>query len=146
MNSRQMNDSFQLLYSLNEFEKIADIISENLASRAERWSLKDYDFSEDGKKELKHFHEKIEKQLNRALMVFDEANLQTAAKMKAKHKEYRLLSRELEKQHYDRIMEGMTESIESSKTHLEILALYSSIDSHATNIARSALDLNQKPS
>lgn len=146
MNSRQMNDSFQLLYSLNEFEKIADIISGNLASRAERWSLKEYDFSEDGKKELQHFHEKIEEQLNRALMVFDEANLQTAAKMKQKHKEYRLLSRELEKQHYDRILEGMTESIESSKTHLEILALYSSIDSHATNIARSALDLGQNPS
>ncbi len=140
MNSRQVSESFQLLYSLNEFEKIADIISGSLATRAERWSLKDYDFSEQGKKELRLFHEKIEKQLNRALLVFEEANLQTAAKMKAKHKEYRLLSRELEKQHYDRIMEGMTESIESSKTHLEILALYSSIDSHATNIARSALD------
>ncbi|MEA3463402.1 MAG: hypothetical protein U9R49_16085, partial [Bacteroidota bacterium] len=59
-------------------------------------------------------------------------------------KEYRLLSRELEKQHYDRILEGMTESIESSKTHLEILALYSSIDSHATNIARMALDWDRK--
>ena len=60
--------------------------------------------------------------------------------MKAKHKEYRLLSRELEKQHYERILKGMTESIESSKTHLEILALFSTIDSHATNIARTALD------
>jgi phosphate:Na+ symporter len=140
MNSRQVSESFQLLYSLNEFEKIADIISGSLATRAERWSLKDYDFSKQGKEELRHFHEKIEKQLKRSLLVFEEANLQTAAKMKAKHKEYRLLSRELEKQHYDRIMEGMTESIESSKTHLEILALYSSIDSHATNIARSALD------
>lgn len=140
MNSRQVSESFQLLYSLNEFEKIADIISGSLASRAERWSLKDYDFSKQGKEELRHFHEKIEKQLKRSLLVFEEANLQTAANMKAKHKEYRLLSRELEKQHYDRIMEGMTESIESSKTHLEVLALYSSIDSHATNIARSALD------
>lgn len=143
MNSRQVSESFQLLYSLNEFEKIADIISGSLASRAERWSLKDYDFSDQGKTELRQFHEKIEKQLKRALIVFEEANLQAAATMKAKHKEYRLLSRELEKQHYDRILEGMTESIESSKTHLEILALYSSIDSHATNIARSALDWDQ---
>ncbi len=146
MNNRQQNDSFQLLYSLNEFEKIADIISGNLATRAEKWSLKEYDFSEQGKKDLREFHQKIEKQLNRAILVFEEANLQTATKMKAKHKEYRTLSRELEKQHYNRIMEGMTESIESSKTHLEILALYSTIDSHATSIARSALDMNQNPS
>jgi phosphate:Na+ symporter len=146
MNSRQINESFLLLYSLNEFEKIADIISGNLAARAERWSLKDYDFSEQGKQELRQFHQKIEKQLKRSLVVFDEANLQKAAKMKAKHKEYRTLSRELEKQHYDRIMEGMTESIESSKTHLEVLALFSTIDSHATSIARIALDWDQKTS
>jgi len=145
MNSKQVNESFQLLYSLNEFEKIADIISGNLATRAERWSLKEYDFSEQGKRDIGEFHKKIEKQLSRALVVFEEANLQTAAKMKTKHKEYRLLSRVLEKQHYDRIMEGMTESIESSKTHLEILALYSTIDSHATSIARSALELDQNP-
>ncbi len=79
------------------------------------------------------------------MVVFDEANLQTAAKMKAKHKEYRTLSRELEKQHYDRIMEGMTESIESSKTHLEFWPVLGTIDSHATSIARSALDWKQNP-
>ncbi len=146
MNNRQMNESFQLLYSLNEFEKIADIISGNLATRAERWSLKEYDFSDQGKKELKQYHEKIAKQLKRSLVVFDEANLQKAAQMKAKHKEYRYLSRELEKQHYDRIMEGMSESIDSSKTHLEVLALFSTIDSHATSIARIALDWDQKSS
>ncbi|MEA3460613.1 MAG: Na/Pi symporter, partial [Bacteroidota bacterium] len=57
MNSKQMNESFQLLYSLNEFEKIADIISGDLASRAERWSLKEYDFSKQGKTDIRHFHE-----------------------------------------------------------------------------------------
>lgn len=144
MNSRQRDESFQLLYSLNEFEKIGDIISGDLAARAEKWSLKDYDFSPQGKEELSHFHSKIAKQLQRSLEVFDETNLQTAAKMKLKHKEYRMLSRELEKQHYDRIMEGMSESIKSSKVHLEILALYSSIDSHATHIARAALDWYEK--
>ena len=77
-------------------------------------------------------------------MVFDEANLQQAAQMKAKHKEYRNLSRELEKQHYQRILEGMTESIDSSKIHLEVLALFSTIDSHATSIARIALDWDKK--
>ena len=38
----------------------------------------------------------------------------------------------------------MSESIESSKTRLEILALFSTIDSHATSIARTALDWNKK--
>jgi phosphate:Na+ symporter len=139
----RVNESFQMLYTLNEFEKIADIISESLASRAERWAVLNYTFSEEGKSDLNQFHEKIEKQLERSLSVFQEMNLQQAAQMKAKHKAYRSLSLELEKQHYTRILEGMKESIDSSKTHLEILALMSTIDSHATNIARLALEWNQ---
>ena len=143
VSSKRVNESFLLLYSLNEYEQMADIISGNLANRAEKWVAKDYDFSEEGKKELKEFHEKIDKQLKRSLVVFEEANLRKAAKMKEKHKEYRSLSKELEKQHYARILEGMKESIESSQTHLEILALLSTIDSHVTHIARIALDWDQ---
>ncbi len=144
VNSKRVNESFHMLYSMNEFEQIADIISGGLANRAEKWVLKDYDFSEDGKKELKEYHAKIEKQLKRSLVVFEETNLQKAARMKSKHKDYRVLSQELEKQHYARILEGMKESIDSSKTHLEILALFSTIDSHITNTARIALEWNQK--
>ncbi len=143
-NSSNMNESFQMLYSMNEFEKIADIISGSLANRAEKWIVKEYDFSEKGKNELKSYHHKIEKQLKRSIVVFDETNLQKAALMKLKHKEYRGLSKDLEKQHYTRILEGMKDSLDSSKMHLEILALLSTIDSHITNIARIALDWNQK--
>jgi len=142
--SGQLNDSFQMLYTVNEFEKIADIVSDNLASRAEKWALLQFSFSEEGKEELKRFHGKIEKQLNRSLEVFEEMNLQKAALMKSKHKEYRTLSQDLEKQHYTRILEGLKESIDSSKTHLEVLALLSRVDSHVTNIARIALEWNQK--
>ncbi|RPI41388.1 MAG: Na/Pi cotransporter family protein, partial [Bacteroidetes bacterium] len=140
----RVNESFQMLYTLNEFEKIADIISGNLAIRAEKWLARDYRFSESGKKDLTVYHGKIGRQLRRALEVFEETNLQKAALLKQKHKEYRLLSMELEKQHYARIMEGIQESAESSTTHLEILALFATIDSHATNIARIALEWNQK--
>ena len=144
VNSERINESFQMLYSMNEFEKIADIVSGSLANRAEKWAAMDYDFSATGKEELRSYHQKVEKQLRRAMVVFDETNLQKAARMKMKHKEYRTMSQDLEKQHYGRILEGMKESIDSSTTHLEILALLGSIDSHATNIARIALDWNQK--
>jgi phosphate:Na+ symporter len=144
VSSSRVNESFQMLYTMNEFEKIGDIVSANLANRAERWSAMNYEFSEAGRLELKAFHEKVEKQLKRALVVFDETNLQKAAKMKSKHKEYRVLSHDLEKLHYARVLDGMKESIESSQTHLEVLALFSTIDTHATNIARIALEWNQK--
>ncbi len=144
VNAEGVNESFQMLYSMNEFEKIADVLSGGLANRAEKWVAMGYDFSEKGKEEIRTYHSKVEKQLKRALVVFDETNLQKAARMKAKHKEYRSLSQDLEKLHYARILDGMKESIESSKTHVEILALLSTIDTHATNIARIALEWDQK--
>ncbi|MBN2697852.1 MAG: Na/Pi symporter [Bacteroidales bacterium] len=140
------NESFQMIYSLNEFEKIADIISGDLANRAEKWIAFHYEFSAKGREELVQYHKKIAHQLERAIGVFEETNLQKAAVMQAKHRQYRNMSVELERQHYSRLVEGLKESIESSKTHLEILALLSSIDSHATNIARIALEWeNNKP-
>jgi phosphate:Na+ symporter len=142
--SERFKESYQMLYTLNEFEKIADIISVNLANRAEKWIAMGLVFSEAGKTELAGYHAKVEKQIKRALEVFEETNLQKAALMKAKHKAYRSMSYELEKQHYTRIMEGMKESIESSAMHLEVLALFGSIDSNATNIARIALDREQR--
>ncbi|MFH0755702.1 MAG: Na/Pi symporter [Bacteroidota bacterium] len=144
LNSERVNESFQMLYTMNEFEKIADIISGSLANRAERWVVRDFDFSEAGKEEIRTYHSKVGKQLIRALVVFEETNLQEASRMKAKHEEYRSLSQDLERLHYGRILDGMKESIESSKTHVEILALLSTIDTHATNIARIALDWYQK--
>ncbi|MEZ5072589.1 MAG: Na/Pi symporter [Bacteroidales bacterium] len=143
--AKELEASFQMLYATEEFEKIADLISGNLASRAEKWLLKDYRFSEEGRRDLETYHEKVAKQLERALEVFGEANLQKAALMKSKHKSYRSLSHDLEKQHYARIMEGIAESVQSSKTHLEILTLFSNIDSRATNIARVVLEWNRKP-
>ncbi len=144
VSSERFNESFQMLYSMEEFEKIADIISGNMANRAERWCVNHYNFSDEGREELIAYHENIEKQLKRSLVVFEETNLQTAAQMKLKHKTYRALIADLEKLHYTRILEGMKESIDSSKTHVELLTLLSTIDSHATNIARIALDWNQK--
>lgn len=142
-----LDQSFRLLYALEEFEKIADKISGNLASRAEKWILKDFDFSTWGQAELEGYHAKIAKQLRRSLELVGDSELEKAVLMKAKHKSYRNLSRMLEKQHYQRILEGIQDSVNSSKTHLELLTLFNDIDSRATNIARTYLEWeNRKPS
>ncbi len=49
ISSKRVDESFLLLYSLNEYEKIADIISSNLANRAEKWLAKDQNFSDQWK-------------------------------------------------------------------------------------------------
>ena len=89
-----------------------------------------------GKEELRDFHKHIMNQLNRAMEVFRDLNLETAKEMKARHKKHRAMAIDYEMQHYRRIQDKIPESRKSSETHIELITMLRNIASHATNIAR----------
>lgn len=139
IDEHRINEAFQILYTVKEFEQIADLISSNLLDKAKSWCAMNYEFSTEGKHEIIEYHTKTQKQLSRALEVFTDVNLEKAQSMKLKYKKYRDLAIELEKHHYERLREDVSKSIESSKTHLELMTMLRAINSHATNIARILL-------
>lgn len=141
---QQVNESFQLLYTVKELEQIADLISSNLVTKAKLWIESDSAFSDEGKKELSEFHLKIEKQLSRAIEVFRDMNLEMAKNMKIKHKKYKIIANEMEKHHYERLQSDLATSHSSSEIHLELIVIFREISSHATNIARIMIDWNDK--
>ncbi|MEE4198043.1 MAG: Na/Pi symporter [Bacteroidales bacterium] len=139
INEDRINEAFQLLYTIKEFEQMADIISTNLIPKAEVWCSRNYEFSEEGKKEIVDYHTRTQKQLSRAITVFAEVNLEKAKAMKQKYKQYRDMEFELEKQHFERLRDDVEESVTSSKTHVELMTNLRAINGHATNIARILL-------
>lgn len=139
INEDRINEAFQLLYTVKEFEQIADIISTNLIPKAKRWCDRDYEFSEEGKKEIVDYHTRTQKQLSRAIEVFAEVNLEKAKAMKQKYKQYRNMEFDLEKQHFERLRDDVEQSVASSKTHVELMTNLRAINGHATNIARILL-------
>ncbi len=138
---KRINEAFQIMYTVKEFENMADVASKILSKRARDWIRSDVDFSVQGKEELKDFHKHIMNQLNRAMEVFRDLNLERAKEMKARHKKHRVMAIEYEMQHYRRLQEQIRESRMSSETHLEVITMLRNIASHATNIAR--IHLNQ---
>jgi len=141
---KRVDEAFQIMYVVNEFENMADIISKILASRARAWLDSEADFSPQGKKELQEFHQHVMNQLNRSMEVFKDLNLERAREMKSKYKKYRLLAIEFEMQHYRRLQDPATISQESSETHLELISTLRNIAGHATNIARIFLSQLEK--
>lgn len=139
INEERINEAFQLLYTVKEFEQIADIISTHLIPKAESWCSKDYEFSVDGKKEIVDYHTRTQKQLSRAIDVFADVNLEKAKAMKQKYKQYRNMEFDLEKQHFERLRDDVEQSITSSKTHVVLMTNLRAINGHATNIARILL-------
>lgn len=136
LNEERVNESFQLLYTVKEFEQIADLVSTNMINRAISWCSMNYEFSPEGKSEIVNYHTRTQKQLSRALDVFESVNLEKAKAMKDKYKQYRNLEIELEKQHFERLRDEVMDTISSSKTHIELMTFLRAINGHATNIAR----------
>lgn len=144
LNEERVNESFQLLYTVKEFEQIADLVSTNMINKAKSWCLSDFTFSKEGKNEIIDYHTRTQKQLSRAFEVFESVNLEKAKAMKLKYKQYRNLEIELEKQHFERLRDEVTETITSSKTHVELMTFLRAINGHATNIARILLKWSSK--
>jgi phosphate:Na+ symporter len=138
--SERANEAFQIMYTIKELEEIADVIGNLLVTRAKLWITSDARFSDAGKKELVEYHVKAQKQLSRALEVFRDVNLEKAKLMKAKHKEYRILASEMEKQHYERLRDAGRILEVSGDTHMEIMTRLRTITHHSTNIARILLE------
>ncbi|MEA1897293.1 MAG: Na/Pi symporter [Bacteroidota bacterium] len=141
----RVNEAFQIMYTVKEFEQIADLISKNLIKRAYDWVHSPHEFTEEGKKELMSHHTSTQKQIRRAITVFNDLNLEKAKEMKQKNKKYRQMAIELERQHFQRIRQDIRQSIESSEMHLELITSFKIITSHATNIARIMLEWQIKP-
>ncbi|HYW94819.1 MAG TPA: Na/Pi symporter, partial [Bacteroidales bacterium] len=133
------NEAFEILYTVKELEQIADLIHTGYLEKAVEWVGNEHEFSEEGKKELTDYHLQVIKQISRAIEVFREFNLEKARHMKEKHHKYRRYAMELEKNHYRRLLNSVDKSVQTSKTHLELMTVLTTVYSHATNIARIIL-------
>jgi phosphate:Na+ symporter len=134
-----VEEAYFMMYAVNEFEQIGDIISTSLGGKARWWCRSDFVFSAAGKEEIQYFHLQTLKLLYYSYGMFREFNRAKAIIMKSKYEKFRDLYIDFEKQHYQRLKQEVEESIDSSKTHLEIITSFKNIGSHATNIARIML-------
>jgi phosphate:Na+ symporter len=139
----QVQEAYEMMYAVDEFEQIGDVISINLVDKAEKWCNSNYNFSEEGKKEILNFHQKTLNLLYQAYSTFNEGSKHEAVigakKSKANYSNFRKQFFELEKQHYNRLKMDVEDSVESSRTHMEVIGSLKIIGSHATNIARIIL-------
>lgn len=141
--SNEVEEAYQMMYAVDEYELIGDVLMNNLMEKAEKWCAGNFKFSVEGRKELEDFHQKTMNLLYMSYGTFSIGNkreaVSDAKKSKTTYSKFREESFELEKQHYNRLKMDIGESVESSRTHMELLGSLRVIGSHATNIARIIL-------
>jgi phosphate:Na+ symporter len=134
--SERVEEAFRIMFTVNEFEQMADLISLNLREKAHEWCENESNFSDKGKEELISFHSYTLDQIKRAQVLYESFNVKEAKVMKEKYKEYRKLGYDMEKQHFGRLLQQVEDSVSSSKMHIELITLFKLIAGHATNTAR----------
>lgn len=141
--SEQVQEAYQMMHAVDEVEQIGDVLSLNLLNKAEQWCESEMNFSDEGKQEIIDFHSKTLNIMYEAYATFNEGNkpkaVSDARKAKNKYNRFRQEFFELEKQHYTRLKMDVEDSVESSRTHMEIIGSLKVIGSHATNLARIIL-------
>ena len=140
LEKKESERSINYLYIENELESIGDVIDKNIMPLAGKMIEQNLTFSEEGLKELDHFHKKIMKNLNLLLEALKGEDPVIAKKIKEKYSD--LDSESYKELHIERLHLGLKESLQTSSVHLDLLNYLNMINGHILYIAERIMWLD----
>jgi phosphate:Na+ symporter len=121
-------------------EHIGDIIDKNLMELATKKIKNRLSFSEEGAAELEQFHGRVVDNLKLAFSVFMSGDVRIARRLVEEKVAIREAERSAAENHFARLREGRTESVETSSLHLDILRDLKRIFSHICAVGYPVLE------
>jgi len=134
-NKQRLDETYQLMHTLNELSHINDAVTKVLLRRAEKWIKRDYKFSDMQRKEIFSYHQRTLQLLRTTFDLFKEFNLKKAQKLDKRYEKLSDDADRLARFHYDRLFNDVNVEVENSKTHLELVSTFQMIALHARNIS-----------
>jgi phosphate:Na+ symporter len=129
-----------LISVIGNLENIGDIIDKNLMELARKKLYHARRFSEAGWAEILEFHGLVSKNLERAIAAFAANDRALAQEVLDQRPLMRQRERELRESHLNRLRSGLTESLETSEIHLDILTNLKRISSHVSALVFPILE------
>jgi phosphate:Na+ symporter len=129
-----------LISVIGNLENIGDIIDKNLMELARKKFYQARRFSEAGWAELLEFHGLVAKNLESAIAAFAANDAVLAQAVLDQRPFMRQRERELRESHLGRLRAGLTESVDTSEIHLDILTNLKRISSHVSALVYPILE------
>jgi len=129
-----------LISTIGNLENIGDIIDKNVMELARKKCYQGRRFSDAGWAEIQEFHGLVVKNLERAIAAFAASDRALAKEVLDQRPFMRARERELRDSHLARLRAGLTESIETSEIHLDVLTNLKRISSHVSALMFPILD------
>ena len=129
-----------LISFIGNLENIGDIIDKNLMELGRKKLYHARRFSEPGWAEIVEFHGLVSKNLERAIAAFAASDRALAQEVLDQRPLMRARERDLRESHLGRLRLGLTESLETSEIHLDILTNLKRISSHVSALVFPILE------
>ncbi|MGQ9631957.1 MAG: Na/Pi symporter [bacterium] len=124
-----------LLYIVYEIENVGDIIDKNILELAQKKINGQLSFSKEGQNELMNLYRMVEENLKLAIAAFATWDQEIAQKVKRHQPRIQQLEKELHRTHIIRLHRGLSESVDTSAIHLDVVYNLKRINTRAANIA-----------
>jgi len=135
--SRRCGDIMDFTTNL---EHVGDIIDRNLLDLVGKKIKYDLKLSKEGQGELDDILARLRDHLRLALNVFMSGDRAQARTLFEQKEVFRDLERAAQENHFERLQEGVTASIETSSLHLDLLRDLKRINAHLTSVAYPILE------
>ena len=113
--------AFDFAGTATNLESGADAIGRKIVTLAKRMHHDRTHFSEDGRHELMDFYDKVLRNIQQGILVLMSEDVETARELVAQKEMIRELNQKLERKHLTRLRQGLTETIETSAIHIDLL-------------------------
>lgn len=140
MDQEESGRAVEILGFIMNLEHVGDILDKSLMELAEKRGRLGLSFSAQGLAELRAFHGRIMETMRLSLNVFTTRDMGLARRLFADKSGLRAAERDAAYLHFQRLREGVAESLETSAIHLDMLRDLKRIHGHLTAVAYPILE------
>ncbi len=126
-------------YAIN-LEHIGDIIEKGICEQIRKKVLNSFKFSDDGYEELKTLFDMTIENLRAAQSILVTGDFELARRLMESKVDIRRLEKQSSNRHLERLRGGLTESMQTSSLHLDMLRDLKRINAHIVSVAHPILD------
>lgn len=135
LNEGEEKKTLEIVAMANNLEEAGDRIAVNLVALAEKMRDAAIAFSDEGTRDLEHFHDQVVTNGQLALQVLTTGDAEAARQLVAEKDRIRVEEQRLQERHLKRLQQGETASIETTNIHQEVLRLLKQVNAALSYVA-----------
>lgn len=144
LDPKESDRYLQIMTFATNLEYIGDIIDKSLMEMAQKKIKAKERFSDEGWAEIKNFHSEVTQNMRTAQAIFLSEDPELAQQLIDQKKDIAGAAKKSSAQHFERLREGLPETIATSSLHMDIIRDYRRINSYITTVAYAILENAEK--